>query len=278
MLAAPKTWIPRSIAHSTSDWATDGDTLEVPVDDGNHQGSPSAGATHRVLRFAVLDDAHLALMPPPPLVDELRALERADPRIPALAVAPRSAPDPAAIVTLTSAAGETVFQMVEVPVPEVKGRLYVGQLPGRATALAGELDALVAFGIRHVVALLPAIDLGDFYRVPAYVEEARARFGDRFVLVDVVDYEVPPDDAAFEAAVEAADRALVAGDKVYVHCGAGCGRAGLFAACLLVHHGIGPLDAVQRFRDVRGCGPETAGQVAYVVRYAGKRPDGVGAQ
>jgi len=75
---------------------------------------------------------------------------------------------------------------------------------------------------------------------------------------------------AFEAMVEAADRALVAGDKVYMHCGAGCGRAGVFAARIMVHHGVEPLDAIEQFRAVRGCGPETAEQAAYVVRHAAR--------
>jgi protein-tyrosine phosphatase len=221
---------------------------------------------------AMLDDAHIALMPAHALVDELRELIHSTPGISELAAARRGTPDPAAIVTLKNAAGETVFQMVQVPVPGVRGRLFVGQLPGRASKLAGELDALVAFGIRHVFALLPAIDLGDLYRVPTYVEEARARFGERFCLVDVIDYEVPPDDAAFEAALEAAERALAAGDDVYVHCGAGCGRAGVFASCIVADRGVEPLDAIRRFRAIRGCGPETAEQVAYVVRHARRRP------
>jgi protein-tyrosine phosphatase len=221
-------------------------------------------------RRAMLDEAHLALMPSRTLVAELRELAQLDPRISALARAQRGTPDPAAVVTLMNDAGETVFEMVEVPVPGVAGRLFVGQLPGRASKLAGELDALVAFGIRHVFSLLPAIDLADLYRVPTYVEEARTRFGERFVLLDVVDYEVPPDEAAFEAALGAADRALVAGDRVYVHCGAGCGRTGVFASCLLGLHGAEPLDAIGRFRAVRGCGPETPEQVAYVVRHAGR--------
>jgi len=38
----------------------------------------------------------------------------------------------------------------------------------------------------------------------------------------------------------------------------------------MVHHGAEPLDAIERFRAVRGCGPETADQVAYVVRHAAR--------
>lgn len=219
----------------------------------------------------MLDDAHIALMPARALVEELRALAEHDPEITKLGHTPPGTPEPAAIITLENDAGAPVFQMVEVPVPGAAGRLFVGQLPGRVTKVVGELDALVAFGIRHVFGLLPRIDLADHYRVPTYVEEATARFGERLHLLDVVDYEVPPDEAAFEAAVVAAERALDQGDKVYVHCGAGCGRAGVFAACLLVRRGVEPLEAIRQYRRVRGCGPETPEQVGYVVRYARRR-------
>ncbi len=219
----------------------------------------------------MLDDAHIALLPSRAVVDELRELERQDPRIADIAHARRGAPDSTAIVTLKNAAGEVVFQMVDIPLSDLTGRLFVGQLPGRATKVEGELDALVAYGVRYIFGLVPRIDLADFYRVPNYVEEAQARFGDRFVLLDVVDYEAPSDDAAFEAAVSAAEAALAAGEMVYAHCGAGCGRAGVFVSCLLVNRGIDPLEAIKHFRAFRGCGPETPDQVAYVVRYAKRK-------
>jgi hypothetical protein len=192
----------------------------------------------------MLDDAHLALLPPRSVKDALQALSRGDPHIAALANAGRSSPPPGAIITLTNARGETAFQMVEVPVAGVSGRLFVGPLPGRATKVTAELDALVGYGVRHVFGLLPAIDLPDLYRVPDYLDAVRARFGERFTLLDVVDYEVPPNDGAFEAAVGSAVRALVAGDKVYAHCGAGCGRAGVFASCVLVALGAEALGHV----------------------------------
>ncbi len=221
----------------------------------------------------MFDKAHEALMPPRELTEALRELARLDPRISALAHAQRGTPSPSALVTLANDRGETTFQMVEVKLSDMPGRLFVGPLPGRTTKVAGELDALVGFGIRHVFGLLPAIDLDDFYRVPTYLAEVRSRFEERFTLIDVIDYEVPPVDAPFEAGVDAATRALVAGDKVYVHCGAGCGRAGVFASCVLVSRGMDPIAAVEHFRAARGCGPETPEQVAYVVRYAARRRD-----
>lgn len=216
----------------------------------------------------MLDDEHLALLPPPVIRDELRALVEQEPRISQLAHAGPGRAEPTAIVSLENDAGDVVFQMVELPIPGVPGRLFVGPMPGRVSALASELDALVAFGIRHVFCLVPRIDLAEPYRVPTYVEEASARFDARLHLIDVVDYEVPPDDAAFEAAVAEAERAVEAGEKVYVHCGVGCGRAGVFVSCMLVWRGMEAFEAIGRYRAIRGCGPETPDQVAYVVRFA----------
>ena len=219
----------------------------------------------------MFDDAHLALLPPADVTEELVLIEDSDPRIEKLAHAPKGTPPESAVQTLTNAAGVTVFQMVEIPVEGVPGRLFVGPLPGRFSPLRGELDALEAFGIRHIFGLVPAIDLEDLYRVPTYVEAAKERFGERFCLLDAIDYEAPSSDEAFEAAVESAERALLAGDRVYVHCGAGCGRAGVFASCLLVRRGEHALEAITRFRSLRGCGPESPRQVAYVVRYENRR-------
>lgn len=221
----------------------------------------------------MLDEAHLALLPPRAVKDALQALAHRDPQIAELANARRSAPAPDAIVTLHNARGETAFQMVAVPIPDVPGHLFVGPLPGRATKLDAELDALVASGVTYVFGLLPAIDLPGLYRVPDYINAARARFGERFTLIDVVDYEVPPDDGAFEAAVATAVAALASGARVYAHCGAGCGRAGMFVSCVLVAMGTDALESVRRFRKARGCGPETTEQVAYVVRYAARREE-----
>lgn len=216
----------------------------------------------------MIDDAHIALMPSRALRDELLKMATQDPRIARLGAGARGAPAPESIITLKNQAGEVVFQMVEVPVPGVSGGLYAGPMPGRASPLAGELDGLVTYGVRHVFGLVPRIDLADLYRVPNYFEEAQRRFGERFHLLDVIDYEVPADEAAFEEAVAAAEAALLAGDKIYCHCGAGCGRAGVFVASILSRRGVEPLAAIEQYRAIRGCGPETPEQAAYVVRYA----------
>jgi protein-tyrosine phosphatase len=165
---------------------------------------------------------------------------------------------------------DPVYPMVHVPVYGRSGTLWVGRVPGGGNlGVVREVDALVSFGIGRVVSLVPARD------VTAYVEAARERFGERFRVVPVADFGTPPDDRLFEHELALTDEALGAGSMVLVHCLAGCGRTGMFVSCLLVRAGDAPQSAIRRYRRLRGCGPETPEQVAYVVRYARRLGEGM---
>jgi protein-tyrosine phosphatase len=131
-----------------------------------------------------------------------------------------------------------------------------------------ELDALLATVFCHIIALIPRIDLSGLYQNPDYIREAQKRFGDQLRILEVVDYEAPGNDALFEETVEYVDATLRRGEKVFVHCGMGCRRAGMFTSCILVRAGVPPVEAIETFRSIRGCGPETTDQVAYVVRFS----------
>ena len=156
---------------------------------------------------------------------------------------------------------------------EVPGRpapLWAGRLPGwnDARRLEPELDELVTSGVRRVVCLVPAEDLEGTWGLPEYLPAVRDRFGRGFLHVPVEDGDAPAQDAPFEAAVDEVDRGLLAGESAFVHCVAGCGRTGTFAACVLVRAGLPPAEAVHAFRVARGCGPEGRLQELYVARYA----------
>ncbi|MBN1336880.1 MAG: dual specificity protein phosphatase family protein [Deltaproteobacteria bacterium] len=154
------------------------------------------------------------------------------------------------------------------PVP-----LLAGHLPGwrHPEALGSEFDRLVDQGVRRLVCLVPSEDLEDLWNLAGYLPAARTRFGRDFLHVPMEDGGIPSEEAFFDAAVEQVDRGLLAGEPAFVHCVAGCGRTGLFAACVLVRAGLKPGEAIRVFRDVRGCGPETADQVACVFRYARRK-------
>ena len=118
--------------------------------------------------------------------------------------------------------------------------------------------------MRAVLSLVPAEDLIYPLELPSYAAEVRARFGQGAWSLPVPDYGVPTDRRAFEAALAAVTEALRSGERILVHCLAGCGRTGTFAAAFLVSRGQDPDEAIAAVRAARGCGPETAGQVAWV--------------
>lgn len=219
---------------------------------------------------SMLHDA-TTLMPSLSVRGELAAVHRSEPRLARLGPAPRGPVADAHLVEIRNADGARLYSMVSIPVPGVAGRLYAGPSPGYGPDCGPRLDALRLWGLHRVICLVPSLDLGDLLGSPGYEAAARARWGDGFILHGIVDYEAPGNDAAFEALVDDTVAALQAGEAVLVHCALGCGRTGLLAACILVAQGADPIDAIETFRQVRRCGPESGDQLAYVVRYARRR-------
>ena len=168
------------------------------------------------------------------------------------------------------------YPLIEIPSGGSPGRLWAGPLPDRRRLgfLTRQLEALAAAGVQRVVCLIPEMDLMGRYGVPQYPEEAKRIFGDGAHFLDVANYAVPSADDPFEETIEAVWGSLERGEGVLVHCGAGCGRAGMFVACVLVRSGLEPEEAIRTYRTFRTCGPETASQVAYVFRYADRRNGG----
>jgi protein-tyrosine phosphatase len=158
--------------------------------------------------------------------------------------------------------------MFEIPGPW-PGHAYVGRMPGYKTdaGMETELDAIKDFGISRLISLVPDEDTSGLYRITGYAEAAKKRFGEKFYVCEIMDYEPAVDDNAFENLVDIASDALSKGESIVAHCGAACGRTGMFISCVLVKHGFTTVDAVKLYRTVRGCGPETHDQLTYIERY-----------
>ena len=96
----------------------------------------------------------------------------------------------------------------------------------------------------------------------------------KFDYEPITDLSVPTFDDLVRVVNDVASR-LQAGEKMYVHCWGGRGRAGTVASCVLAKvYGISAEEAltrVQRAFDTRMDGgrksPETAGQVELVQKY-----------
>lgn len=162
------------------------------------------------------------------------------------------------------------YPLYTLPLPALSGALHVGPVPGRLRdgLAALHLDLIRAAGVGRIWCLVPGYDLSNQLLMPSYEPAARARFGERFHLLPVRDFDTPSDERAFDDAVEAVWAALAAGERVLVHCAAGCGRTGLFGACLGTRAGLDPDRAIEWYESHRGCGPETASQRTWVAMYA----------
>ncbi len=139
--------------------------------------------------------------------------------------------------------------------------------------------------IRRLSQITPELFVGGQYRRRGWpiiagwgitaVINMRMEFDDRAAGIAPPRYLHLPveDDAAptldqLQAGVQFIAEEVAAGGKVYIHCGAGVGRAATMAAAFLVSTGMSPAEAWERLRTVRPFIKPTSVQYAQVERFA----------
>jgi protein-tyrosine phosphatase len=128
--------------------------------------------------------------------------------------------------------------------------------------------ALTRVGATTIVCLNDRGELADRY--PAYVEWLGTNRGTRAVWFPIPDLHAPPIEAVLPLLADLHAR-LDRGESVIVHCGAGIGRAGTLAACLLVSLGLGADDALAVVATNRPmAGPEAGSQRELVSELAAR--------
>ncbi len=147
----------------------------------------------------------------------------------------------------------------QVPVPDVPGQLW---LCGKHAVGADADAALDRIGgadtARTIVCLNQRDELEDRY--PAYVDWLRANVGEQALWFPIPDLHAPALDDLRPLLAEIGRR-LADGGHVLVHCGAGIGRAGTVAVCVLMQHGLGRDEALAHVADHRPmAGPEVGAQ------------------
>lgn len=208
-----------------------------------------------------------AYLPQPSVEAEVAAIVAEHPELQGLLKRQPDEPARPEMVMLRNA--PMPFFMVPVPIPDRPGMVFASRCPARGGHYVLEdLDALEREGVDHIVCLVPTEPLEQLHQVDGYLPAARERFGERFHQVDILDHQLPATDEGFDDTVAAIDAALRAGERVLVHCIAGCGRTGMFVASLMVLAGLEPVEAIRRFRRHRRCGPDTVEQMAYAIRFA----------
>jgi protein-tyrosine phosphatase len=143
-------------------------------------------------------------------------------------------------------------------------------MPGRYEPLAETLAELRQRRIARLVCLAAPAELDR--KAPEYAAALReGTLPCAHSLCAIPDYGIPADSAAFISLAKEIAGRLRQGEAVLVHCGAGIGRTGMFAACALLALGV-PLAAARRAVASAGAGAETPEQHAIVDAFAHAAP------
>jgi protein-tyrosine phosphatase len=108
-------------------------------------------------------------------------------------------------------------------------------LSGKHAVGPDPVAALARVGADTIVCLTELRELADRY--PQYVEWLEVEHGRRAIRFPIADLHAPPL-VAMETLIAQLRQRLDAGEGVVVHCGAGIGRAGTVATCLLMSLGV----------------------------------------
>jgi protein-tyrosine phosphatase len=147
----------------------------------------------------------------------------------------------------------------EVTIPEgVPGRLFLDGMPGRREPLERVWDQVREQGVSAIVCLAGTDEIRR--TSPVYAQAlAKDTAPCPVIMFAVRDFGVPKDRDAYRRLVGDLATRLVAGGSIMIHCGAGVGRTGSLAACVLLALGCGP-GAARRAVSEAGSRPETSGQ------------------
>lgn len=168
-----------------------------------------------------------------------------------------------------------LFREVELG-PGIRGRMFLHSMPGRSLpgrSIPGYVESLddtwaeiERLGVSSIVCLVPIEEIRE--RSPQYaraLEEGKTPCA--VLRFPIRDFSGPDDDGAFrDRAVEAAG-ALRGGARILIHCNAGIGRTGMFAAATLIALGVPEHEARRRVR-AAGSGPELPEQIEVLRRIA----------
>jgi len=140
----------------------------------------------------------------------------------------------------------SLFRRVELP-GHVPGALYLHSLPGRLEPLELCWEEARRRRLAAIVCLVPDEEI--LAKSPDYhAALARGAAPCDVWRFPVVDFGAPDDRDDFARILERAAERLRSGDALLVHCAAGIGRTGMFAAGVLRRLGVEPAAAAERVR------------------------------
>lgn len=157
----------------------------------------------------------------------------------------------------------------QVRLPEVAGRLFLSDLPGRSSLFAEDLTLIQEHEISTVICLATPAELTT--HSPGYMEASRDGIVPwRQLSLAMEDGQAPESLKAVLEMIEQAVGALRDNQNVLVHCLAGIGRTGTLAIGVLIGVGLSVLEASVRVADAEA-GPESGAQEALIEQIAGAK-------
>lgn len=173
------------------------------------------------------------------------------------------------------------------PIPESywvePGRLLAGEYPGShdPELMRRRLDAFLETGINTFIDLTQPHEHVPYEAV--LKEQARIyRVHATYHRFGIPDRRVPARET-MSAILDATDRALSSGGRVYLHCWGGVGRTGMAVGCYLVRHGLEPREALARVNELFRTrppnpyfhtSPETLEQMEFILNWRENPPAG----
>ena len=161
--------------------------------------------------------------------------------------------------------GTMELRQVELP-NGVKGKLFLSKMVGRGSDFDSDEADIIAKGISCIVRLTPDEEVKVKSKV--YYDKIKSmtlKWEDLYF--PIPDYGTPDDVHSFANLISNVANRLKKGDSINLHCGAGIGRTGMIAVCILIKLGIQYNDAVGKVIK-SGSQPENDEQVDFVLKYS----------
>lgn len=157
------------------------------------------------------------------------------------------------------------FRSVVLP-ETIPGKLLLHSMPGRYESWSEFESSAETAQICGIVALTPRAEIRE--KSPDY--DAAVEFGSpawRWWNIPIPDFGIPGDFEDFRRHVREIADQLRNGRTILIHCGAGIGRTGTFAICVLLELGLSLAAAREEVR-LAEAGPERDPQLNLIRQYA----------